>query len=160
MAEESTVVPGGEIDAHVADNYRALVEDPNRTLTYKTIAETAEEQNDPGLAAWARREAAGKNEDVTPVAANPKPDKLATRRIGKDTHVVEEDETPRVLPYGIPATGVPYDYDELSITELKDLATQRLIDQSDLKLKADYVAIHELWDEQDGSVPTVAEPIS
>lgn len=64
---EATVTQGALVPEWVAENYRALVADENRTITFETIAESA----DPALAAWARQQAAGGGEDVTPVEAKP-----------------------------------------------------------------------------------------
>lgn len=59
-APTGVVVPILEISEELADNYRAIVEDPNRTETYATIAEKAKEWGDPQLEAWAKREGKGK----------------------------------------------------------------------------------------------------
>jgi hypothetical protein len=109
------------IPEYVAENYRELVADENRNLTYDALADDAEKKNDANLAAWARREAAAAGKDITPKKA---------KGAGKTTR----DLT---------------DYNAATIDELKDLIAARgEIDTSGLSLKADFVAALELDDEQ------------
>jgi hypothetical protein len=58
-----------EIDQWVADNYDAIVADELRGVTYKSLAEDADEKNSPDLAAWARAKAAKAGKNVTPTGA-------------------------------------------------------------------------------------------
>lgn len=118
MSENSTVVPESQIPQHLAENYDAIVADPERRLTYKQLAKQAKAQNDPQLAAWARARAAAGGRDITPTNATPAPPEKR-------------------------------DYNELTVEELKAIVVERDgIDASELKLKADYVAALELFDEQ------------
>ena len=82
MADETvsaTDVP--EVPDYVAENYEALVADKNRNLTFKKVADDADESGDKALAAWARKRAAGKK-DVTPTEATSAPKKV--ERLAQD----------------------------------------------------------------------------
>lgn len=159
MAEnENTTIQGEEIPDYAAQNYRALVADPERNLTYKKLAKQAEANNDPALAAWARREAANSGKDVTPTSAAPQSIEQAKREAdkaaqdaGDETHVKTPEETPQVdatdAPGTTPPTGVPVDYNQHTVDELKELVRDRGIDATGLNLKADYVAALEKADE-------------
>lgn len=155
--ETSSVTPGVDIPDYVAQNYRGLVADENRSVTFKSIEKQAKAEGDAALAAWARAEAAKSGKDVTPSGARPSPGQVkrdadkAAKAAGSDTHVKTADETGQVDATdsgGTPPTGVPVDYNEHTVDELKDLVAQREgIDPAGLKLKADYVAALELDDE-------------
>lgn len=159
MAEnENTIVEGDILPPHVAENYRDLVADPNRNLTYKKLAKRADQDGDKQLAAWARAEAAKTGKDTTPSAATPSRDQVkrdadkAAKAAGDETHSKTGDETGQVdaaeTPGTTPPTGVPVDYNAHTVDELKELVSKREgIDPAGLKLKADYVAALELDDE-------------
>jgi len=76
MAEQDenthTSTPVEPIPEWLADNYRELIADPNRNLTYERFAEIHKDTA-PAIAAWARAEAARDGQDVTPVIATPAP---------------------------------------------------------------------------------------
>lgn len=159
MAEnENTIVEGDNLPAHLADNYRALVADPNRNLTYKKLAKRADQDGDHELASWARAEAAKSGKDTTPTAATPGLDQVkrdadkAAKAAGEETHAKTTEEAGQVdaaeTPGTTPPTGVPVDYNAHTVDELKELVGKREgIDPAGLKLKADYVAALELDDE-------------
>lgn len=63
--EEKPFVSG--IPDWLEDNYRQLVDDPNRNDSFTALAE----RSTGALAAWARHEAAVRGEDITPAAAAP-----------------------------------------------------------------------------------------
>lgn len=60
-----------EIDGWLQDNYHAIVADENRAETYDSIADLAEANDSPELAAWARGEAARAGKNITPKQAKP-----------------------------------------------------------------------------------------
>lgn len=114
--EENTVVEGSSLPDYVAENYRALVADENRNLSFEDVAKRAESEGDAELAAWARAEAAGKGKDVTPKDATPTrnqvkraADKAAKAAAGED-HPKTEAEVGQVdaaeTPGTTPPTGV------------------------------------------------------
>jgi hypothetical protein len=53
------------IDPALAENYEAVIADPNRGITYETLAES----DSPDLAAWARKRAAEAGKSVKPANA-------------------------------------------------------------------------------------------
>lgn len=57
-----------EIPEWLAENYRQLVNDPNRADSFVGLAE----RSDGALAAWARSEAEKAGESVTPAKAVPR----------------------------------------------------------------------------------------
>lgn len=153
---ESTITPGVDIEQHVADNYRALVADPNRNLSYKEVAERAEAEGDKSLAAWARQEAADGGGDVTPTNATPDPDKArraadaAATAANSETHARTGNETGQVDETdanGTPPTGVPVDYNEKTIDQLKEILEPRGVDFSKFSLKGEYVEAAEQSDQ-------------
>jgi len=152
---ESTVTPGVDIPQHVADNYDALVADPDRNLSYDGVAERAENEGDATLAAWARQKAAGEGKDVTPTNATPDPEQArraadeAAKKANKSTHARGADEIGQVAATdagGVPPTGVPVDYNEKTIDELKEILETRGVDFSKFSLKAEYVDAAEQSD--------------
>ena len=86
-----------EVDPSVAENYEALVADEARNLSYKKVADAAEAEGDPALAAWARKRAAGKGADVTPTKAEKAPDKVE-RVVASGKHEGETVEVDTVEP--------------------------------------------------------------
>ncbi|MEZ3156861.1 hypothetical protein AB1K56_08000 [Microbacterium sp. BWR-S6Y] len=152
---ESTITPGVDIEQHVADNYRALVADPDRNMTFKDVAQRAEAEGDKTLAAWARQQAAADGKDVTPDEASPDPDKVkrdadaAAKAAAGETHARGADETGQVDATeagGTPPTGVPVDYNALTIEDLKGILTLRDVDFSKFSLKGEYVEAAEQSD--------------
>lgn len=152
---ESTITPGVDIPQHVADNYRGLVEDPNRNLTYEEVAKRAEDEGDKTLAAWARQEAAAGGKDITPADATPDPDKVrreadeAAAKAAAETHQRAAAETGQVAATdagGTPPTGEPTDYNAKTIDELKAILEPRGIDYSKFSLKGEYVEAAEKSD--------------
>lgn len=114
--DENTVVEGSSLPDYVAENYRALVADENRNLTFKDVAERAEADGDAELAAWARAEAANKGKDVTPKDATPSRAQVkraadkAAKAAGDEDHPKAEAEIGQVdaaeTPGTTPPTGV------------------------------------------------------
>lgn len=152
---ESTITPGVDIPQHVADNYRALVEDPNRNLTYAEVADRADNEGDKTLAAWARQEAENAGNDITPANATPDPDKVqrdadaAAKKAGSETHERTTAETGQVKETdagGTPPTGEPTDYNAKTIDELKVILEPRGVDYSKFSLKGEYVEAAEKSD--------------
>lgn len=149
---ESTVTTGVDIPQHVADNYDALVADPDRNLTWDGVAERADAEGDKALAAWARRQAAGDGKDVTPTTATRDPEKVkrdadaAATRVNGETHVRTDKETGQVDVTdagGTPPTGEPVDYNAKTIDELKVILKARGVDYSKFSLKGEYVEAAE-----------------
>lgn len=79
---------GVPIDPELAENYHRLVEDGKRT--WEDIAEMAEGAASAGLAAYARAQAAGKGDEVTPRNAVPSYKNTRSKGIGKDVDGVAE----------------------------------------------------------------------
>lgn len=69
------------IDPELEANYDAIVADETRIETYKSIADNAEANAAPDLAAWARQRASKGGADVKPTRATADPDKV--KRDGK-----------------------------------------------------------------------------
>lgn len=152
---ESTVTPGVDIEQHVADNYRALVADPDRNLTFSDVADRAEAEGDQNLAAWARQQAEADGKDITPNEATPDPDKAkrdadaAAKAANSETHARTAAETGQVDATeagGTPPTGVPIDYNEKTIDQLKEILEPRGVDFSKFSLKGEYVEAAEKSD--------------
>ncbi len=141
---ESTITPGVDIEQHVADNYRALVDDPDRNLSFDDVAKRADAEGDKTLAAWARQEAANGGDDVTPTNATPDPEKArrdadaAAKAANSETHARTADEIGQVDATeagGTPPTGVPIDYNAKTIDQLKEILEPRGVDFSKFSLK-------------------------
>ena len=60
-----------DIEKWLAENYESIVADEARSDTFESIADTAEAQDSPELAAWARKRAAESGKRVTPTGAKP-----------------------------------------------------------------------------------------
>lgn len=152
---ESTVTPGVDIPEHVAENYRGLVADPDRNLTFDDVAERAKNEGDAVLAAWAREQAESDGKDITPTDATPDPDKAkrdadaAAKAANGEDHARGEKETGQVDATdagGTPPTGLPVDYNAKTIDELKVILTERDVDFSKFSLKGEYVEAAEQSD--------------
>lgn len=78
------------IDPQAADNYHAIVEDPNDPRGWEDIAQMAEEQASPGLAAYARAQAAGKGANIDPRNAVPSYRNTRSKGQGKDLDGIGE----------------------------------------------------------------------
>lgn len=81
---------GVPIDPQLAENYHAIVNDETDPRGWDDIAEMADKQASPGLAAYARAQAAGKGDDVTPSRAVPSYRNTRSKGIGKDVDGVNE----------------------------------------------------------------------
>lgn len=131
------------LDLDIAENYDKIVADPDRTVTYKSLAKEAKDKNDPVLEAWAKERDDGKKPVEAPV------DDTETRELSEvtdDEHTITVDEQPHVSPAPAPAradnTPVTEEgYEALTIPQLKELAESRKLDISGAKLKQDYIDV-------------------
>ena len=81
---------GIPIDPEIADNYRAIAEDKNDPRSWDDIAKLAEEQSSPSLAAYAREQAAGKGDNITPSTAVPSYKNTRSKGLHKDPDGINE----------------------------------------------------------------------
>lgn len=81
---------GIPIDPALAENYQAIVDNPDDPRGWKDIAEMADRQASPGLAAYARAQAAGEGADITPANAVPSYRNTRSKGLGKDVDGVNE----------------------------------------------------------------------
>lgn len=78
------------IDPETAENYHAIVEDENDPRGWEDIAQMADQTASPGLAAYARAQAAGAGKDIDPRNAVPSYRNTRSKGVGKDLDGVGE----------------------------------------------------------------------
>jgi hypothetical protein len=81
---------GIPIDPELAENYHAIVDNPADPRSWADIADMADRQASPGLAAYAREQAAAGGSNITPAAAVPSYKNTRSKGIGKDIDGVGE----------------------------------------------------------------------
>lgn len=93
------------IDPETAENYHAIVQDENDPRSWDDIAQMADQQASPSLAAYARAQAAGKGEDIDPRDAVPSYRNTRSKGQGKDLDGVAEP--PESIDKVTPGTRFP-----------------------------------------------------
>lgn len=96
---------GVPIDPETAENYHAIVDDENDPRGWDDIAQMATDQASPGLAAYARAQAAGRGDQVTPRNAVPSYKNTRSKGVGKDLDGV--NEPPESIDKVTPGTRFP-----------------------------------------------------